>query len=252
MQHYFVNTSVPNKRFTLPDDISHHLVTVLRAQTGTQFELVFNDHQCYLAELTSTVPPVSATIVRALERSPELPVHTAIACGVPKTKEKPELIVQKGTELGVHQIIFFDAERSISHWQGNKRSRKLARLQKIANSAAEQSHRNVRPQISYCDSLTDLLHSYPANHRLVAWEESAKQGETSALVKALRQTKVGESVLAIFGPEGGLSNEEVATMKSQGVIPVGLGPRILRTETAPLYFLSAVSVITELGASDKN
>ncbi|QFG72492.1 RsmE family RNA methyltransferase [Limosilactobacillus frumenti] len=251
MQHYFVNRAVPNQRFTLPDDISHHLVTVLRAQIGTRFELVFNDHQCYLAELTSTAPTVSATIIHALGRNPELPVHTGIACGIPKTKEKPEMIVQKGTEVGVQQIIFFDAERSISHWQGNKRARKLARLQKIANSAAEQSHRNVQPQIYYCDSLKELLNSYPATHRLVAWEESAKQGETSALVKVLRQTTIGESLLAIFGPEGGLSSEEVATMESQGVIPVGLGPRILRTETAPLYFLSAVSVITELVSSDK-
>ena len=251
MQHYFVNIPVPDKQFTLPDDISHHLVTVLRAQTGTQFELVFNDHQSYLAELASTAPTVSATIIRPLERNPELPVHTAIACGIPKTKEKPEMIVQKGTELGVHQIIFFDAERSISHWQGNKRARKLARLQKIANSAAEQSHRNVQPQICYCDSLAKLLENYPADQRLVAWEESAKHGETSGLVKALRQMTVGESVLAIFGPEGGLSSEEVAEMEHQGVVPVGLGPRILRTETAPLYFLSAVSVITELEASDQ-
>lgn len=246
-----MNAPVPNDRFTLPEDISHHLVTVLRGQTGTKFEVVFSDHQCYLVELTSTQPPIMATIVKPLKRHPELPIHIAIACGIPKTKEKPELIVQKGTELGVHQIIFFDSERSISHWQGKKLNRKLARLQKIADSAAEQSHRNVQPQVSYCASLGELLTKYPATKRLVAWEESAKQGETSALVDTLRQLRAGQSVLAIFGPEGGLTSTEVTAMVNQGVVAAGLGPRILRTETAPLYFLSAVSVLTELISPDE-
>ena len=251
MKHYFVNIPVPQNNFALPDDVGHHLVTVLRANVGTQFELVFNDHRCYVAELTTTTPQVTAQVVRPLDKNPELPVRTAIACGIPKTKEKPELIVQKATELGVNEVIFFDSARSISHWQGKKRDRKLARLQKIANSAAEQSHRNIQPVIAYCPSLTELLAQHPATQRLVAWEESAKQGETSALVKTLRQAKPGDSLLAVFGPEGGLTSAEVATMADEGVIAVGLGPRILRTETAPLYFLSAVSVITELSSFGK-
>lgn len=249
MQHYFADLAVPKTEFTLPRELAHHLVTVMRATIGTRFELVFNDHRCYLVEITQ-LEPVMAKVMQPLERHPELPVRAIIACGVPKTKEKPELIVQKGTELGVDRIIFFDSARSISHWQGNKQARKIARLQKIATSAAEQSHRNRCPQVEYCQSLKQLLAHYPANQRLVAWEESAKQGETSGLVQVLTKLQKQQSVLAIFGPEGGLTSAEITQMEEAGVTPVGLGPRILRTETAPLYFLSAVSYATELATTN--
>ena len=91
----------------------------------------------------------------------------------------------------------------------------------------------------------------PAPIRLVAWEESAKQGETSALAQVLTKLTAGEQVVAIFGPEGGLTTGEVERMQAAGVVPVGLGPRILRTETAPLYFLSAVSYVCKLAAAKK-
>ena len=81
---------------------------------------------------------------------------------------------------------------------------------------------------------------------MVAWEESAKQGETSALSQHFQNLKTGDSILAIFGPEGGLTSDEVSQMNSTGVVSVGLGPRILRTETAPLYFMAAISYATEL------
>lgn len=247
MQRYFIDQNNAGDQVKLPDDIAHHLVTVLRATVGTEFELVMADHQTYLAELTSVVSTaVTAKIVKKLGNNSELPVKAILACGLPKTKEKPELIVQKGTELGATEIIFFEAERSISHWNSQKQSRKIARLQKIADAAAEQSHRNVKPQIEYCPSLKQLLANYPATIRLVAWEESAKEGESSQLAQSLAKLQRDDSVLAIFGPEGGLTPTEVNIMEENDVIPVGLGPRILRTETAPLYFLATVSFITEL------
>lgn len=81
---------------------------------------------------------------------------------------------------------------------------------------------------------------------IVAYEESAKEGESAALVKAVTGLKKGSRILFVFGPEGGLSPAEIATLEEAGAILAGLGPRILRTETAPLYALSAVSVLTEL------
>ena len=154
--------------------------------------------------------------------------------------------MQKSTELGADKIIFFEAARSISHWQGNKQKRKIERLQKIAESAAEQSHRNKIPLVEYCKSLDDLISDYPATKRVVAWEESAKQGETSALAHQFNGLQAGDSMLAIFGPEGGLTETEITKMNNAGIEAVGLGPRILRTETAPLYFMAAISYAMEL------
>ena len=161
------------------------------------------------------------------------------------------MIVQKATELGADKIVFFESARSISHWAKQKQAKKLARLQKIADGAAEQSHRNRQPQVAYAPDLATALAENPADHRVVAWEESAKQGETSALHQVLTGMTPGQSLVAIFGPEGGLTSQEVEQMQAVGVVPVGLGPRILRTETAPLYFLAAVSYASELAVNHR-
>lgn len=246
MQRYFLDSQPTSDLLTLPKPIAHHLTTVLRAQPGTQVELVLGDHQAYLAKLVSTTPQAKVALVKPLASNSELPVKVTLLCGLPKTKEKPELIVQKATELGAHQVAFFEAERSISHWAANKRERKVGRLQKIADAAAEQSHRNYQPKVTYYHNLATALTANPADFRLVAWEESAKQGETAAFAQVMTRIKPGQSLVAVFGPEGGLTEEEITQMKDAGVIPVGLGPRILRTETAPLYFLAASSYALEL------
>src|SRR3712207_4329343 len=198
MQRYFLGELASlGETLTLPTELSHHLIDVMRAKVGSQIEVVLADQKAYLATVTTTNP--AAIIVNELLVSDsELPVNVILACGLPKTKDKPELIVQKATELGAHEIIFFAAERSVSRWTPEKVSKKLARLQKIANGAAEQSHRHIQPSVHYVKNLADVLTQFPAQHRLVAWEESAKQGETSALARELQATQLGETVLAIF------------------------------------------------------
>ena len=76
--------------------------------------------------------------------------------------------------------------------------------------------------------------------------ERLRQGETSALAQQFNALKPGDSILAVFGPEGGLTENEIAKMNEAGVVAAGLGPRILRTETAPLYFMAAISYAMEL------
>lgn len=246
MQRYFIEQPLPKSgAIQLPQEVAHHFITVLRAQVGTECELVFADQQVYRCQLVN-VAEATVKVVKKLPVNAELPVHAIVACGLPKTKDKPELIVQKGTELGADEIIFFESERSVSHWNEAKQVKKVARLQKIADGAAEQSHRNKIPKVRYVSDLKKLLQTVSADQRVVAWEESAKQGETSQLARLLKQAVLGERWLAIFGPEGGLTTDEIATMQAAGVTPIGLGPRILRTETAPLYFLSALSFALEL------
>lgn len=250
MQRYFINQPADQKEIELPKDVAHHLVTVMRAQACSQIEVVLADHRVYLATVTTT-SPAQIQIVKDLDRDSELPLRVTLLCGLPKTKEKPEMIVQKATELGADKIVFFESARSISHWAKQKQAKKLARLQKIADGAAEQSHRNRQPQVAYAPDLATALAENPADHRVVAWEESAKQGETRALHQVLTGMTPGQSLVAIFGPEGGLTSQEVEQMQAVGVVPVGLGPRILRTETAPLYFLAAVSYAGELAVNHR-
>ena len=182
----------------------------------TEIEVALNDQKVYLAKVVE-LNPATIELKADLGTDAELPVKVILACGLPKTKEKPELIVQKATEMGADRIVFFAAQRSISRWNPQKQAKKIERLQKIANAAAEQSHRNHQPEVVYAN-----------------------------LAKTLRQLRPGQKLLAIFGPEGGLSEAEIEQMQAQGVVPAGLGPRILRTETAPLYLLAAVSYQLEL------
>lgn len=169
-----------------------------------------------------------------------------IASGYPKG-DKLEWIVQKGTELGAHAFIGFPAKTSVVKWDAKKRKKRQERLIKIAQEAAEQSHRQIAPQVELLDTEKELftqLSDYDVI--LVAYEESAKQGELANLAKVLNSVAAGSRILAIFGPEGGLMAEEINQFVDAGAIICGLGPRILRTETAPLYLLSAASYHWEL------
>ena len=246
MQRYFLDEShQTGDRIDLPEAIAHHWVTVLRAETGATAEFVDDQAHLFHGDLTQ-VTDEAATVTLTAVPTPkvELPIHVTIACGLPK-QEKAEWITQKATELGVDRIIFFGGDWSVAKWQGNKVDKKIKRLTKIAHGAAEQSHRLRRPVVSYAQNLAAVLQE-PVDVRLMAYEESAKQGEQSALNQQLQAMPPGQSLLTIFGPEGGISPAEVAAAQAAQTTLVGLGPRILRTETAPLYLLSAISMVMEL------
>ncbi|GAD15890.1 16S rRNA (uracil(1498)-N(3))-methyltransferase [Lentilactobacillus otakiensis] len=247
MQHYFLDQALKTgESVTLPSNIGHHLGKVLRAEVGDHFELVAPDHQVFEAQVSALDGNiVKAKILTPTNKDVELPVNVTIVSGLSKGN-KPEWIVQKATELGVAHIIFMPMNWSVVKWN-QKAAKKIARLNEVALSAAEQSHRNIVPTVEYLDGLKALT-QLDFDTKLVAYEESAKQGEEANLVKAVKQTAKGGSIVAVFGPEGGVSESEIEDLKAHGFILAGLGPRIMRTETAPLYFLSAISVLTELSA----
>ncbi|PWG00752.1 16S rRNA (uracil(1498)-N(3))-methyltransferase [Levilactobacillus bambusae] len=248
MQRYFVEESLAiGQSMPLPENVYHHWVKVLRAEIGSDAEFVDANEHLYVGTLTKLNEDGAVMTVQSqLAVNVELPVRVTIASGLPKG-EKAEWITQKATELGADDIVFFAAAWSIAKWNDNKVEKKVARLQKIADGAAEQAHRTHRPRVRYVKRLTEILNE-PADLRIIAYEESAKQGETTKLAQALAQLTAGDRVTAVFGPEGGLTPEEVQEATQNGAVSVGLGPRILRTETAPLYFLAAVSTVIELQA----
>lgn len=247
MQHYFLDQSLnTGESVQLPNNIAHHLGKVLRAKIGDHFELVANDHQTFEAQVDNlNGNAIEAKILNATNKNVELPINVTVVSGLSKGN-KPEWIVQKATELGVGHIIFLPMNWSVVNWR-QKASKKITRLSEVALSAAEQSHRNIVPTVEYLDGLNALT-QLDFDTKLVAYEESAKQGEEANLVKAVKQTAKGGSMVAVFGPEGGVSESEIDDLQAHGFMLAGLGPRIMRTETAPLYFLSAISILTELSA----
>lgn len=245
MQRYFVE-KFENNRFYISGEDCHHILHVMRMKKGDSLICCKNGNcaVCLIEEISND--QIVASVVKWEEDTAELPVHVAIASGLPKG-DKLEWIIQKGTELGAGKFIPFTADRSIVKWDQNKIKKKVARWRKIAKEAAEQSRRSFIPPVAEPvtkNKLIELSREY--DFKLVAYEEAGKSGESGTLAKILQKIRPGQSILAVFGPEGGLTEEEVHFFKEHQFAVAGLGPRILRTETAPLYLLAAVSYQTEL------
>lgn len=243
MQRYFVNEQFDEQlQLEIVGENAKHISKVMRMQSGDEIIVVTNG-QAYISEI---VEIDLAVIVRNTGRtvpSPEMPIKVDIACGLPKG-DKLELIAQKATELGMHALIPFAAERSIVKWDDKKGEKKTERLQKIAQEAAEQSHRTYVPEIQQPISFKQLLALVPQYDAVfIADEEDAKQIERTKFADKLKKVydSKSESILCIFGPEGGISRQEAASLLQVGAETMSLGPRILRAETAPLYALSAIS-----------
>ncbi|WP_066293284.1 16S rRNA (uracil(1498)-N(3))-methyltransferase [Bacillus sp. FJAT-29937] len=247
MQRYFVNQSANDNCYTITDDDYHHIVRVMRMKEGDQLICVDPlkiSAVCSIVEITAE--KVIAEVVEWKEGSPELPINITIVSGLPKG-DKLEWIIQKGTELGAYRFIPFISARSVVKWDEKKGAKKVERWQKIAKEAAEQSHRTILPEVITPQNMKALIKSSGEyDYKLIAFEEEAKLGEKSQLYKTLANIQHGQSLIIVFGPEGGLTEHEVSLLKENGFHACGLGPRILRTETAPLYALSAVSYHFEL------
>ncbi|HFU3969507.1 TPA: 16S rRNA (uracil(1498)-N(3))-methyltransferase [Streptococcus suis] len=246
MQQYFVNGRAPQGIFQIKDkDTAKHMFSVMRLQADDQTVLVFDDGIKRLARVVDSQSK-SVEIIEELADNVELPVSVTIAMGFPKG-DKLEFVAQKATELGMIALWAFPADWSVVKWDGKKLGKKAEKLEKIAQGAAEQSKRNRIPAIRLFEKKTDFLAQLAGFDQIIlAYEEAAKEGEQANLVKALSGLETGQSVLVIVGPEGGVSPEEVAAFEGAGAVKTGLGPRILRAETAPLYALSAISYATEL------
>lgn len=250
MQRYFLKedlTDYQNQPISISGDAFHHMVKVMRMKVDHRVYLVTKDQKAFIARIAAIEEKeVQLNWVEDDLRQQEMPIEVTIASGLPKG-DKLDLIIQKGTELGASAFIPFAGSFSITKWDAKKAAKKIERLQKIAQEAAEQSHRTKIPTIETLSSVKQLVEMKENfDVCLVAYEESAKAGEGQNFVKGLKQVPVGGKLLIVFGPEGGLSKEEIDVFLQHGFLPCALGPRILRTETAPLYALSAISYHYEL------
>lgn len=248
MQRYFLDETYEEQlTFKLVEDDFHHAAHVMRMKTGDACYLTFSNEVAIIAEI---IEMTEAEIkLKELEKElneKELPYRVSIACGFTKG-DKLEWVAQKATELGMNELIGFPSKTSVVKWDEKKLGKKQQRFEKIVKEAAEQSHRQKVPAIQLLANFKELTNQLSDfQHILIAYEESAKKGETKSFVKALNQVKAGEKVLLIFGPEGGIMPEEIQVFEENRAVLCGLGPRILRAETAPLYALSAMSYQWEL------
>ncbi|MGE6488381.1 16S rRNA (uracil(1498)-N(3))-methyltransferase [Paenisporosarcina sp. NPDC076898] len=241
MQRYFIQEPFVDEMAVISGEDAKHIQKVMRMQEG-QSIIIVSEGQAYEATI-ERFDGQDVRVKKSLDalRSNELSIQVTICCGLPKG-EKLDLITQKATELGMHELILFEAERSIVKWDAQKGSKKQQRLQKIAKEAAEQSHRNVVPSIQDIVTFKQLLQiTEKYDVCFVADEEDAKLEKRTRFAEILSKMNGQHSICVVFGPEGGLSRTEIQALMERGFQSISLGPRILRAETAPLYVLSAIS-----------
>ena len=237
MQRYFINQVIQSvgEIISVPKEQEHHMVKVMRMNIEECCEIVDEKEELYIAKLIQ-ISPLELVIEEHKEQQVELPIDVTIFVGLSKG-DKLEKIVQKATELGVHMV----------KWTKDKSQKKIERLQKIAQEAAEQSHRLHVPKVLDLMTLKEsVVLAKQSTKALVAFEEVAKEGEAAVFVQTLTLLQKGDSIAFYFGPEGGFDLQEIEYLNSQEVHSCALGPRILRAETAPMYALAAVSYHFEL------
>ncbi len=223
----------------LPPGAARH-VQVLRLQPGDAITLFPGGADGPGGEFDATVTHMGRSEVRArigahhaVEREAPRAVH--LLAGI-TANERMDWLVEKATELGVASITPLLAERSVLRLKGERAEKKQAHWQAVAVAACEQCGRNRVPTIGPVVDWADGLRSAPQNGtRLVLSLRSGAQ--------ALRAAAAGTGALVFLsGPEGGLASAEEELALAQGFVPVTLGPRVLRAETAPLAALAALTL----------
>lgn len=243
MQRYFIpQKNWSNECIEIIGDDAHHINRVMRFKSGDKIICTHPDGKAAICQIISLEKnKVKVKIKEWLENNSELPVHVTIAQGMPKGN-KLELIFQKGTELGAAKFCLFEADRSIVKWDEKKSEQKLKRYRKIVKEASEQCHRSRIPSLIEPNSLREIVEkSTEYDVKLFAYEEEAKVENFSSFGAVLSKMEENEKVLICIGPEGGFSVEEAMFLKDNDFIPIRLGARILRTETASLYALASIS-----------
>ena len=163
--------------------------------------------------------------------------------GLPKA-DKMELIIQKAVELGVYEIIPVASKRAVVKLDEKKAANKQQRWQGIAEAAAKQSKRGIIPKINRVMTFKEALaYSACATIKIIPYELSEGMDKTKTIIDGL---KPGEDIAVFIGPEGGFAEEEIDKAIAAGIIPVTLGKRILRTETAGMTVLAWIMYQLEI------
>ena len=213
----------------------NHIVNVLRMKKGEELWISDKEKEYHCVIENAGEDEVLLHILYVQEPDYELQNRIYLFQGLPKA-DKMELIIQKAVELGAYRIVPFAAKRSVVKLDQKKAGKKRERWQAIAKGAAEQSKRGIVPQVQDVMSFQEAMnYAKELDVVLVPYELQEGMKATEAVISKI---ELGQSVGIFIGPEGGFDESEIEQAKEAGAIPITLGKRILRTETAGLTTLS--------------
>ena len=249
MSKFFVKSDkINNNEIVIDNEDVNHIKNVLRKNIDD--EILICDYEqrinynCKIKDFTKK--EIICEIIETLKSENESNVKIDIFQGLPKA-DKMELIIQKGTELGVNSFIPVEFKRSVVKFDEKDKVKKLTRWQKISEVAAKQSGRDIIPLIKNIENVKNICKLFE-NYDivLVAYEAEDKNSFKNELMN-LKNIKDREIKIAvIIGPEGGIDEKEIEIFKDSGAKIVTLGKRILRTETVCLAMTAIINYELEL------
>ena len=244
MQRFFADrTQMTDGKVVITGDDVRHIRNVLRMRPGETILGSCGDEWEYTCEILSVgSAEVTARITDAQKPSKELSSRICLFQCLPKG-DKMELIIQKAVELGAWQIVPVSSRRCVVRLDERRGAAKTARWNSISESAACQSKRLIVPEVKPVTGFREALRQAGEfDVCLIPYENEEGIQNTR---KVLSSIKSGQSVAVLIGPEGGFEPEEVREAEEAGFVPVTLGHRILRTETAGMAVLSILMYLLE-------
>jgi 16S rRNA (uracil1498-N3)-methyltransferase len=237
LHRFFVEPSLlGGERVALTGAQAHQISRVLRLKVGDRVVLVDGAGQEYrvrLDEVRSSAVAGTVEVVRPSRPEPGL-ILTLYQALVPR--DRFEMVLQKGTEVGIARFVPTWCERSIVPGGERIDAKRLERWRRIVTEAAEQCERGVVPEVTPPFRFADALaHAVASGPTIVAWERERERSVQRGIREALAAAadSGGRRPLGLMvGPEGGFSSTEIAIARDAEALTVSLGPRILRTETA--------------------
>jgi 16S rRNA (uracil1498-N3)-methyltransferase len=219
-----------------------HLIRVLRAQAGMEFDIVAGGHVWHGVIAGITGDSVRFNLIAEVDADPALPVTLLLSVF---KFDRMEWAIEKATELGAERIVPMIARRSEKHLAQAAASR-AERWRRVALEASKQARRSDVLQVDNPEPLKTAVRRKPDAVRLVLAEQERSTTLYHALTEALKA--VGDDAPAIrlaIGPEGGWTGEEEAMFDTENWKPVSLGPRILRAETAAITAMAVAAALLE-------
>ena len=241
---YVDNSMVSDESIRITGSDVNHIKNVLRMRKGEKL-IICNgqgqDYYCIIADVCES--EILVDVQEKKESEAELRSKIYLFQGLPK-KDKMELIVQKAVELGAYEIIPVIMKRTIVKLEDKKKElKKLERWQAIAEGAAKQSGRGYVPLVHEVVTYKEaLMMAKKLSANMLPYECATGIAHTKECIKACCQK---DSIGIFIGPEGGFEDDEVNFAKQQGIEPITLGKRILRTETAGLTIMAALMMELE-------
>lgn len=249
MQRYFVAPEqFSGDSVTIDGEDARHIAKVMRGKEGDKLIVSDGSSREALVEIAHiAIGEVTARIVESLAMTQEPRVKITVAQSLPKG-DKMETVIQKCTEIGAASFQPFLSDRTIVQYDERKEGKRLERWRKICKEAAEQAHRNIIPPVAQPVSWKLLLQTfkeYDAVYFCYEKEEGLQLRSAAASKLTALKDQAEVKIMIVVGPEGGFTVEEAQGAELAGAVPVGLGRRILRCETAGM--VAAACLLYESG-----